>query len=146
MNINACKNHNRTPIQTPNVNEDERQSGGDSSPASLYKKHNQTPNQKQNVNEDEQRSGRDGIDGASLFAWPNNDLETVDDHKKMLHAILNNFLVTIKLSEFGFAMAKCDPEIMLMPPSTKNGFVDINIDSLDDELVGKKGPDFIMIL
>jgi len=33
-----------------------------------------------------------------------------------------------------------------MPPSTKNGFVDINIDSLDDELVGKKGPDFIMIL
>lgn len=143
MNINTCKNHNETPIQTPNVNEDERYSGDDSSPAILCKNHNQTPNQKPNVNEDEHRSGRDGIDGASLFAWPN-DLETVDDHKKMLHAILNNFIGTIKLSDFGFAMAKCDPE-MLLPPSTKNGFVDINIDSLDDEL-GKKGPDFIMVL
>lgn len=120
-----------------------------SSPPDLSKNHNHTPIQTQTVKKNECDSGSDGshINGATFFSWPNKDLATVGAHMQVLHAILNNFGGTIgTLRGIGFAEAKCDLKEQMPPLTSRTGLVDINISSLDDELTGRKGSDFIMIL
>ena len=86
------------------------------------------------------------MNGPSFLSWPIKDLATVGAHQQVLYAILQNFFGTMRtLKEIGFALAKCDLENQ-MPPLTRTGLVDINMASLDDDLMGEKGLDFIMIL
>ena len=83
------------------------------------------------------------MNGPSFLSWPIKDLATVGAHQQVLYAILQNFCGTIpSLKEIGFALTKSDLE-MQMPSLTRTGLVDINIASLDDELMGGKDWTFL---